>query len=415
MTTERRRTAGRRTTVEATFREEWPRALAILTRVLGDLTLAEDAVQDAFAKAIERWPRDGTPRSPGAWIIATARNGAIDRIRRERTFARKVELLARLEQVSVEEDADVSTIPDERLALLFTCCHPALAVEARIALTLREVGGLATHEIARAFLVAEPALAQRLVRAKRRVRETGIPFRVPPDELLPDRLPDVLRVLYLVFNEGYAATAGDDLVRTDLCAEAIRLAKLHCVLMPDEPEALGLLALLLLQDSRRDARVGPDGELVLLADQDRSLWDAAEIEEGLRVLRRAEAFRRPGPYQLQAAIAAGHAEGADAATIVAVYDALVQLDPSPVARLNRAVAIALAGDVEAGLELVDELDELEGYGYLHAARADLLRRLGRADEAAGSYRNALALTENVTERRFLERRLREIESQGTNA
>ena len=403
------------TSLEATFREEWPRALAILTRVLGDLTLAEDAVQDAFAKAIERWPRDGTPRSPGAWIVATARNGAIDRIRRERTFARKVELLARLEEVAVEEDADVSTIPDERLALLFTCCHPALAVEARIALTLREVGGLATHEIARAFLVAEPALAQRLVRAKRRVRETGIPFRVPPDELLPDRVPDVLRVLYLVFNEGYAATAGDDLVRTDLCAEAIRLAKLLCVLMPDEPEAFGLLALLLLQDSRRNARVDPEGELVLLADQDRLLWDRTEIEEGLRVLRRAESFRRPGPYQLQAAIAAGHAEGADPATIAAVYDALVETDPSPVARLNRAVAIALAGDVEAGLGLIDELEELGGYGYLHAARADLLRRLGRNDEAAGSYRNALALTDNVTERRFLERRLREVESQGTTA
>jgi RNA polymerase sigma-70 factor, ECF subfamily len=403
------------TSLEATFREEWPRALAILTRVLGDLTLAEDAVQDAFAKAIERWPRDGMPRSPGAWIVATARNGAIDRIRRERTFARKVELLARLEEVAVEEDADVSTIPDERLALLFTCCHPALAFEARVALTLREVGGLATHEIARAFLVTEPALAQRLVRAKRRVRETGIPFRVPPDELLPDRVPDVLRVLYLVFNEGYAATAGDDLVRTDLCAEAIRLAKLLCVLMPDEPEALGLLALLLLQDSRRNARVDLEGELVLLADQDRSLWDRTEIEEGLRVLRRAESFRRPGPYQLQAAIAAGHAEGADPATIAAVYDALVETDPSPVARLNRAVAIALAGDVEAGLELIDELEELGGYGYLHAARADLLRRLGRSDEAARSYRNALALTDNVTERRFLERRLREVQSQGTTA
>ena len=228
-------------------------------------------------------------------------------------------------------------------------------------------------------------------------------------------MPDVLRVLYLVFNEGYAATAGDDLVRTDLCAEAIRLAKLLCVLMPDEPEAFGLLALLLLQDSRRNARVDPEGELVLLADQDRLLWDRTEIEEGLRVLRRAESFRRPGPYQLQAAIAAGHAEGADPATIAAVYDALVETDPSPVARLNRAVAIALAGDVEAGLGLIDELEELGGYGYLHAARADLLRRLGRNDEAAGSYRNALALTDNVTERRFLERRLREVESQGTTA
>ena len=395
---------------EATFREEWPRAVAILTRVLGDLSLAEDAVQDAFTKALERWPRDGVPGSPGAWIVATARNGAIDRIRRERTFARKAELLARLETVPAEEDADVSSIPDERLALLFTCCHPALAVEARVALTLREVGGLATPEIARAFLVPEPTLAQRLVRAKRRVRDTGIPFRVPPDHLLPERVPDVLRVLYLVFNEGYAATAGDTLVRRELCTEAIRLAKLLCVLMPDEPEAFGLLALLLLQDSRRDARVGPDGDLVLLADQDRSLWDSAEIEEGLRVLRRAEGLRRPGPYQLQAAIAAGHAEGADATTIAAVYEALERLDPSPVVRLNRAVAVALAGDVETGLRMIDGIEGLDGYGYLPAARADLLRRLGRPDDAAASYREALALTDNVPERRFLERRLREVEA-----
>ena len=403
-------TDGRRLSLETAFREEWPRAVGILTRVLGDLSLAEDAVQDAFATALERWPRDGTPRSPGAWIVATARNRAIDRIRRERTFARKAELLARLEEVPVDEEDDLSSIPDERLALLFTCCHPALAVEARIALTLREVAGLQTPEIARAFLVTEPALAQRLVRAKRRLRETGIPFRVPPDHLLPERLPAVLRVLYLVFNEGYAATAGDALVRRELCAEAIRLAKLLCVLMPDEPEAFGLLALLLLQDSRREARVGADGDLVLLADQDRSLWDREEIEEGLRVLRRAEALRRPGPYQLQAAIAAGHAEGADPAVIAGVYAALVRLDPSPVVRLNHAVAVALAGDVEGGLALIDGIEGLDGYGYLPAARADLLRRLGRSREAAASYREALALTDNAPERRFLERRLREVES-----
>jgi RNA polymerase sigma-70 factor (ECF subfamily) len=395
-------------TLEATFREEWPRAVAILTRVLGDLALAEDAVQDAFTKALERWPRDGTPRSPGAWIVATARNGAIDRIRREQTFARKAELLARLEAVPAEEDADVSSIPDERLALLFTCCHPALAMDARVALTLREVGGLATPEIARAFLVPEPTLAQRLVRAKRRIRETGIPFRVPPDHLLPERLPDVLRVLYLVFNEGYASTSGESLVRWELCAEAIRLAKLLCVLMPDEPEAFGLLGLLLLQDSRRGARVSPEGELVLLADQDRSLWDRDAITEGLRMLRRAESLRRPGPYQLQAAIAAGHAEGADAATIAAAYDALAQLDPSPVVQLNRAVAVALAGDPKGGLELVDAIEGLDGYSYLPAARADLLRRLGRLAEAADSYREALALTDNAAERRFLARRLSEV-------
>jgi RNA polymerase sigma-70 factor (ECF subfamily) len=340
--------------------------------------------------------------------VATARNGAIDRIRREQTFARKAELLARLEDVPADEDADVSSIPDERLALLFTCCHPALAVDARIALTLREVAGLQTPEIARAFLVTEPTLAQRLVRAKRRLRETGIPFRVPPDHLLPDRVPDVLRVLYLVFNEGYAATAGEALVRRDLCAEAIRLAKLVCVLMPDEPEAFGLLALLLLQDARREARVGEDGELVLLADQDRRLWDRASIDEGLRVLRRAESLRQPGPYQLQAAIAAGHAEGAPPRVIAATYAALEQLDPSPIVRLNRAVAVALAGDVEAGLALIDGIDGLTGYSYLPAARADLLRRLDRHDEAAASYREALALTDNAPERRFLERRLREV-------
>ena len=394
--------------LEATFREEWPRAVAILTRVLGDLTLAEDAVQDAFEKALARWPRDGVPRSPGAWIVATARNGAIDRIRRERTFARKAELLARLEDVPGDEDADVSSIPDERLALLFTCCHPALAVEARISLTLREVGGLNTREIARAFLASEPAIAQRLVRAKRRVRETGIPFRVPPDHLLPERVPDVLRVLYLVFNEGYAASAGDELVRRELCAEAIRLSKLLCVLMPDEPEAFGLLALLLLQDSRRDARIGQEGELVLLSDQDRSKWDRVSIDEGLRMLRRAETMRRPGPYQLQAVIAAGHATDADPTTIAEAYAVLERFDPSPVVRLNRAIAVALAGDVEAGLAMLDEIAALDDYPYLPAARADLLRRLGRAAEAAVAYRDALVLTDNEPERRFLERRLAEV-------
>jgi RNA polymerase sigma-70 factor, ECF subfamily len=395
-------------TVEEAFREEWSRAVAVLTRVLGDLDRAEDAVQDAFATALERWPVDGTPANPAAWVITTARNRAIDRLRREQTFARKAELLARLESLPAEEE-DVSSIPDERLALVFTCCHPAIAADARVALTLREVAGLTTGEIAHAFLVAEPAMAQRLVRAKRKIRSAAIPFRVPPDHLLPERLRSVLTVLYLVFSEGYSTSRGAEHVRADLCEEAIRLAKLLALLMPDEPEVLGLLALMLVQDARREARRAPGGALVLLEEQDRGRWNRSRIEEGQRVLKRALAHRAPGPYQLQAAIAALHVEAertedTDWPQIAALYAELARLQPSPIVELNRAVAVAMADGPERGLALIDRI-ELPDYHLLHAARADLLRRLDRREEAAAAYRAALSLEMNAAERLFLEGRL----------
>jgi len=370
-------------------------------------------VQEAFAIATARWPRDGEPRNPGAWIIATARNVAIDRIRREQTLARKQELLARLQEVETTETTDDDTIPDERLALLFACCHPALAAEARVPLMLSAVGGLRTPEIARAFLVPEKTLAQRLVRAKRKVRDAGIPIRVPPAHLLPSRLASVLAAIYLVFNEGYSATSGEELVRRDLCAEAIRLAKLLAVLMPDEAEALGLLALLLFQDSRRTARLDGSGDIVLLEDQDRSLWDRAEIAEGSRVLERALSRREPGVYQLQAAIAALHAQArtaadTDWAQIAALYDELLRRSGSPVVELNRAVAFAMRDGPAAGLELTDGIAGLEDYHLWHAARADLLRRLGRDAEARTAYERAAELAGTDAERRFLARRLAEL-------
>jgi RNA polymerase sigma-70 factor (ECF subfamily) len=406
--------------LERAFREERAAVLATLIRRLGDFQLAEDALQDAFASAAAAWPRDGAPANPGAWLTTTARRRAIDRLRRARSQAGRGERLAELARMEPEHellpDDEEGAIADDRLRLIFTCCHPALAPGARVALTLRMLGGLTTGEVARAFLVSEPTMGKRIVRAKRKIADAHIPYRIPPDHELPDRVAGVLQVVYLIFNEGYAATEGEQLARAELCGEAIRLGRLLAALMPDDPEVLGLLALMLLHDARREARVDGRGGYVALDEQDRSRWDAERLQEGRDLLEAAIRRRRPGPYQLQAAIAALHVSAPDPAEtdwaqIAELYGALAVVDPSPVVEVNRAVAVAFAAGPEQGLRLLSPLldsERLRGYQPLHAAHAELLRRAGDREGAGRAYERAIELTGNEVERRELERRLREL-------